>query len=355
MSRPLQIGVFLPNWIGDVVMSTPALRALHNFIGPRGQLIGIMKPYVAEVLEGTPWLDDRIWFDRKSPDKQLHGSSLVRRLKKLQLDAVIIMTNSLRTAYYAWQSEVPCRVGYARYGRGPLLTDRLHPPRRGWQLEPISAVDYYLGLAQAIGAQADSNRLELATTVADEAIATAMWQRRGWNDGRPVIVMNTGGAYGSAKQWPEENFAELARRVVRDLDSRVVINCGPSEREMADRIAQQVNCNDVVSLSEEAIGIGISKAVIRRSDLLISTDSGPRHFGAAFGVPTISLFGSTDPRWSNNYHIHSIELQRHVPCGPCAKRTCPLGHHRCMRELTVDHVFRAVRMMLPDHQRQQVA
>jgi heptosyltransferase-2 len=355
MSRPLQIGVFLPNWIGDVVMATPALRALRGYVGPQGRIVAIMKPYVGQVLEGTDWVDDHIWFDRRSSDASQGAASLVRQLRALQLDAVLIMTNSFRTAYYAWRAGVPRRVGYVRYGRGPLLTDGLTPPRHGWRLEPISAVDYFLGIVQAIGASSSSPVPELATCPDDESRADSLWKRRGWNDGRPVVVLNTGGAYGAAKQWPEEYFSELALRIVREMGAQVVVNCGPAEREAAARIADQSNSPYVYPLSEEAFGIGLSKAVIRRASLLVSTDSGPRHFGAAFGVPTITLFGSTDPRWSHNYHPQSLDLQRHVPCGPCARRTCPLGHHRCMRDLTVDQVFRAVRAMLPAAAYQRVA
>lgn len=336
-------------------MATPALRALRGYVGPQGRIVAVMKPYVGQVLEGTDWVDDRIWFDRRSSDASQGAASLVRQLRALQLDAVLIMTNSFRTAYYAWRAGVPRRVGYVRYGRGPLLTDGLTPPRHGWRLEPISAVDYFLGIVQAIGASSSSPVPELATCPDDERRADSLWKRRGWNDGRPVVVLNTGGAYGAAKQWPEEYFSELALRIVREMGAQVVVNCGPAEREAAARIADQSNSPNVYSLSEEAFGIGLSKAVIRRASLLVSTDSGPRHFGAAFGVPTITLFGSTDPRWSHNYHPQSLDLQRHVPCGPCARRTCPLGHHRCMRDLTVDQVFRAVRAMLPAAAYQRVA
>jgi heptosyltransferase-2 len=276
-------------------------------------------------------------------------------LRERQLDAVLLLTNSLRTAYWVWRAGVGRRVGYARYGRGPLLTDRCHPPRNGWRLAPISAVDYYLALGPFLGLSAESRQVELATTAAEEQAATLVWRHEGWADGQRVVVLNTGGAYGSAKQWPAAYFAELARRLADELGRTVLVNCGPAERETAEAIARDARHPRVVSLARETLSLGLTKAVIRRAELLISTDSGPRHIGAAFGIPTISIFGPTDPRWSQNYHARAIDLQRHVPCGPCGARTCPLGHHRCMRDLTVEHVFRAAAWSLAQSQQPQAA
>jgi heptosyltransferase-2 len=149
-----------------------------------------------------------------------------------------------------------------------------------------------------------------------------------------------------------EHFADLARRLAREQRAKVLVICGPVERPIAARIAQLADCDGVLSLADEAVSLGLSKSLIRRSQLLISTDSGPRHFGAAFGIPTVTLFGPTDPRWSHNYNPRSFDLQQHLPCVPCARRTCPLGHHRCMRELKVDAVYRAAcELLLADHSR----
>lgn len=355
MDRPRRIGVFLPNWVGDVVMATPTLRALRALVGPQGRLVGIMKPYLAEVLEGTPWLDDFIWYDRRSKDAQFNSKGLLKRLRAMQLDTAVLLTNSLGTAFHVWRSGIARRVGYARYGRGTLLTDRLQPPRLGWKYQPVSAVDYYLELAAMLSAPTANRQTELATTAADELAVTSLWHRLGWHDGRPVVALNTGGAYGAAKRWPEDYFAELAARLVRQRNAHVMVVCGPSERESALKIVAQAGVPQVASLAGESMSLGLSKAVLRRVQVLVSTDSGPRHMGAAFGVPTVALFGSTDPRWSYNYHPQTIELQRHVPCGPCGQRTCALGHHRCMRELTVDHVLQATTSLLAALERKKAA
>ena len=339
--RTIKIGLFLPNWVGDVVMATPTLRTLREYYGNHHQLIGIMRPYVAEVLSGTNWLDDVILYDRRSGGKTMRGLSLIRQLRNRQLDSVLLFTNSLRSAVIARLSKIPQRVGYVRYGRGSLLTEKLEPPRSGIRLSPISALDYYLNLAQAVGASIDSRHTELATTTKNDDQAAAIATRFGFRDSRPMIALNTGGAYGSAKQWPVEYFATLAQRLVHELEANIIVLCGPSETGSASRIEELANSDRVRTLANESVSIGLSKAMVKRARLLISTDSGPRHFGAAFDVPTITLFGPTDPRWSENYQEHAIHLSRDVPCGPCAHRKCPVAHHRCMRELTVDQVFHA--------------
>jgi heptosyltransferase-2 len=273
----------------------------------------------------------------------------------MRLDRAILLANSFRTALTAWRAGIRERIGFVRYGRGVLLTHPVRPPRVGWRLQPISAVDYYLQLAQAAGASCITRQLELKTTAEDESRVDVLWQRFGWNDGRPVVALNTGGAYGVAKQWPAEYFADLAGRLARSQEAHVLVLCGPAERAVSREIVHSAASSEVQTLADEPISIGLSKSVVRRSQLLVSTDSGPRHFGAAFGIPTITLFGPTDPRWSHNYHVTGIELQRHVACGPCARRQCPLGHHRCMRELTVDQVYRAVQTLLPRSSWQRVA
>jgi heptosyltransferase-2 len=340
-------GIFLPNWVGDVVMATPALRAIRQSAGPESRLIGIVRPYVADVLAGTSWLDALVPFDRRSTDVRLHTRPVIQHLRQLQMDRVILMTNSLRSAWMAWRAGIPERIGYARYGRGPLLTRPLYAPRQHWRRSPISAVDYYLGLAEASGASHGQRQLELATTEMDEQQADGLWRCWKLTPSDTVVVLNGGGAYGSAKDWPRDYFAALARRLANDRGCKVVVTCGPAERTAAAEIVRLANCAGVSSAADAAVGLGLTKSLIKRAQLLISTDSGPRHFGAAFSVPTITLFGPTDPRWSHNYNPHAIDLQLNLPCGPCARRHCPLKHHRCMRELSVEQVYRAALEWLP--------
>jgi len=342
----MKIAIVLPNWIGDAAMATPTLRAISQRFGSHAKIVGVMRPYVAEVLEGTTWLDGYALYDPKSVDRSLSSQSLVRRLRSMKLDSIVMLTNSLRTGVIGWLSGARQRVGYVRNGRGPLLTDKLYQPRDGRRFRPVSAVDNYLDLAKHLGCQNVSRELELATTRANEEAADRVWNKLGLSGGDETIVLCPGSAFGPAKHWPTEHFGELARRIVDSQTCNVLVACGPAERENAREITRLAGRDRVVSLADEPLSIGLTKACLRRSRLAVATDSGPRHLAAGFAVPTIALFGSTDPRWSINYNPNEIRLNETVPCGPCVQRVCPLGHHRCMQDLRVERVFNAVQSLL---------
>jgi len=342
----MKLGIFLPNWIGDVAMATPTLRALRGHFGPEAQLIGILRPYVADVLAGTAWLNDQVFHHPRSKDPQQRTAAVAGKLRSLKLDSVVLLTNSLRTGLMAWASGARQRVGFVRYGRGFCLTTRLYHPRQGRRYLPVSAIDCYLQLAYALACPPESRHLELATLDSDERRADAVWKKLGLPSGDQVVVLNSGGAFGAAKLWPSEYFAALAARIARDEQLSVLVNCGPSERKVAAEIVRLAKHPCVVSLAEEEVPLGLTKAAIRRSRLLVTTDSGPRFFGVAFGVPVVSLFGPTHVNWSRTHWAGELCLHRDVPCGPCMRHTCPLGHHRCMRDLSVDDVYAAVQRQL---------
>lgn len=337
----MNIALFLPNWIGDVVMATPTLRALRKRF-PDAHFTGVMRPYVADVLAGTSWLNERLFYKPGAKDPDLRAWALVRKLRERKIDAVVMFTNSLSTGLLSWMSGAKDRIGYVRYGRGPLLTTKLYHPRKGRGWLPTPGIDAYLQLAYAMGCNWESPGMEVATTEQDERAADAIWNKFGLPSGDQVVVLNSGGAFGAAKLWPTEYFGELAGKLARERGLAVLVNCGPSEKVIAAEIAKVANHSRVVSLADEDVPIGLTKACIRRSRLLVTTDSGPRFFGVAFGIPTVSLFGPTHIAWSRTHAHHEICLAKPIPCGPCMERVCPLGHHRCMRDLTVNEVLVAV-------------
>lgn len=339
----MKIGVFLPNWIGDAVMATPTLRALRSRAGNASTVIGIMKPHIASLLEGTPWLDECWHYDRLSEDPSQRFRAVAWQLFRAKLDVAVLLTNTRNTALLAWLGRARERVGYVRNRRGPLLTRKLYPQVRDGHFVPCSTLDYYLALAYAVGCPPEPPRLELATTPGDESAADRAWARLGLRTDGRVVTFNASGAFGAAKIWPGEFFGELARRIVTNLDHHVLVLCGPEERERAAGIVRRAAAPGVASLANQSVSIGLTKACVRRSRLLISTDSGPRHFAAAFGVPVVSLFGPTHAAWGDNHYGKDTILRIPVDCGPCQQRTCPLGHHKCMRDLTVDMVYGAVR------------
>jgi heptosyltransferase-2 len=340
----MNIAVFCPNWVGDAVMATPALRALREHFRD-AYLIGILKPYVAGVLEGSSWLDQILLLDRRGRQGE-RWPGVAARLRRLRPDLAVLFPNSFRSALVAWLGRCRRRVGYARYGRSLLLTDVLHAPRDphgGWL--PTPALDSYNRLAGLVGCTQLSCRMELFTTAADECAADAVWRRAGFDRYPEVVCLNPGAAFGSAKYWPAEAFASLAQEIADRRGSGILVLCGPGEQHLAQHIAALAGRSGVYTLAEHTQSLGLTKACIRRANLLITTDSGPRHFAAAFDRPVVTLFGPTHIAWTETYYPRAVHLQKKVPCGPCQLRVCPLDH-RCMTQLTAGEVFIAAEQLL---------
>jgi heptosyltransferase II len=346
--RVMKIAVFCPNLIGDTVMATPTIRAIRRGF-PSAMIVGVIKPHVAPTLDGTPWFDELIRFDPRSEIRAERSMAVVRELRRGRFDLAVLLPNSFRSALMAWMSGIPSRIGYDHHARGMLLTDRLDFDRdQSNRRIPTPIVESYLRMAHHLGCPVDSIRTELATTSDDEEAVDRAWSALGLTLDRPVVCLNTGGAFGPAKNWPSPHFAELARRLAEDADVSILVLCGPSERETAREIVAMADHPNVVTLAERPLGLGLTKACVRRADLLITTDSGPRHFAAAFDTPVITLFGPTHIAWTRTYYSKAWHVFYPVPCGPCQQPTCPEGHHRCMRDLTPESVLKvALRVLKP--------
>lgn len=349
----MKLALFLPNWVGDAVMATPALRAIRRKF-PDAHILGVMPPVIAATLDGLDVIDQVILHESRGKRSDRHDGAVIRQLHTERCDLGILFPNSWRSAWMAWRAGIKRRIGFQRDGRGLLLTDALTPRSR---TIPNPVLDEYLRLAAHVGCAIESPATELAVSDADHAALDQFWRRQPTGlrlNG--VVCLNTGGAFGPAKNWPREYWAELSRRIVDELGKTVLIVCGPAEREEAWVIEREAGRRDVLSLADEPLSIGLTKAAVRESRLLVTTDSGPRHFAQPFGVPVITLFGPTHIAWSETHYQHAIHLNVAVPCGPCQQRDCPLEHHRCLRELTVDRVFANVkRCLTPRSQPQHAA
>ncbi len=336
----MKIVVFCPNLIGDTVMATPTIRAIRQGFAS-AMIAGVIKPHVAPTLDGTPWFDELIGFDPRSDAREQRTMAVVRRLRRGRFDMAVLLPNSFRSALLAWMAGIPRRIGFVHHARGILLTDRLDFSRdQANRRIPTPIVESYLRLAHYLHCPVASIRTELATTTEDEAAVDRAWSTLGLATDRPVVCLNTGGAFGPAKNWPSPHFAQLARRLADEAEVSILVLCGPGERETACEIVAMANHPSVVSLADLPLGLGLTKACVRRSALLITTDSGPRHFAAAFNTPVITLFGPTHIAWTRTYSSHAWHVFHPVPCGPCQRPVCPEGHHRCMRDLTPESVFK---------------
>jgi len=284
-----------------------------------------------------------------------------RQMRREGFDLAMLLTNSFRTALIAWAGGADRRVGFAREMRSWLLTDALTPKPRN---QPHPAIDEYLRLAQYLGSPVPKSpaalkaarRMQLATSPAHEQRYARFLKRSGYSrNSTGIVCLNPGGAFGAAKHWPSSSFAELGRLIADRYDKLVVVLCGPAERGIAREIVHEANHPQVVGFSAEQLSLGLTKEAVRRADLLITTDSGPRHFAAPFEVPVVTLFGPTHIAWSETFYDKAVHLQLAVDCGPCQQRICPLGHHRCMRELRVDRVLQAAGKLIEQYPRRAVA
>jgi heptosyltransferase II len=333
----MNIALFLPNWLGDVVMATPALRAIRRHFGAAARITGIVRPHLVELLAGSPWLDDLWRFDPHGAHARYGRIALVRCMRRAKFDLAVLFPNSLHVALLAWAGGARQRVGYARNLRGPLLTTKLYPPRDGLRIAPAPMVDSYLALAEAVGCPSESPRLSLPVTEAQRRAGEVAWRELGLRSDGRVVALNSNGAYGAAKVWPAEHCGTLARMIAQRLDHDVLVVCGPSEVERAREIVAHAAAPRVFSLARHA-GLATTMGCLSRARLLVSTDSGPRHVAAALGRPVITLLGPTLPVWIDNATVAGSYVRTDLDCLGCGKRTCPLEHHRCMRDLAPQRV-----------------
>ncbi len=344
-TSPSRILVVLPKWVGDLVLATPALRALRQRF-PSAHISFLVRGNLAEVLTGGDWMDEVIrWPTGRDKSARRQGFlGLAGQLRDQRFDLAILMTNSFRSALLARLGGIPRRVGYDRDGRGLLLTDKLLPERFDGKYVPVPMIRYYNAIARYLGCRDCGTRPELHTTEEEETVAADAIAAAGVDPGSPIVVINPGASFGPAKCWLPERFAAVADRLVADGRAAVFVSCGPREVAIARTVARHMKQKAVV-LDNPVMQLGPSKALIRRAALLITNDTGPRHFANAFGTPVVTIFGPTHPQWTATDAPLERRLMIEVDCGPCMKRVCPLDH-RCMTGITTDMVLAAARELL---------
>ncbi len=333
-----KILVVLPNWVGDATLATPALRALRKGFS-ESEITYLLKPYLSELFGGCNWYDGLMyWPGRQKGFKSQTALKLIKRIKESRFDLAVLLANSFRSALICSLGKVPRRVGFDRDGRGVLLTDKLLPDRYNGRFLPISALKYYLSITDYLGCPSDDYRLELFTEPEFDEKAKGLIVRYGLKKGDDYAVINPGASYGSAKCWPAEYFAKVGDYLVSEKGLSVFVVCGPRETDVARSVVANMK-NQAVALTEPVIGLGTLKSLVKNSKIMITNDTGPRHFAIAFGVPVVTVFGSTDPRWTETLYIHERQARIEVDCGPCMKRTCPERHHKCMKDLQPERVI----------------
>ncbi len=339
-------------------MATPTLRALRRTF-PESKIVGVMRPVIHDVLEQAwgderAWIDESLLFTKKAGSKKTSGVagsrwSLVRQIRRSGANVAVLLTNSLWSAAVVRLAGVRRVVGYDRDARGIFLSDRVPVPHDGSRLRPISPIDYYLQRAQWLGCDLqldsiDSRAMQLGVTPADQFRAERLWKQVGFSANWPTVAINCGSATDPARLWPVEHVRELAGRLAVELNAQVLLHCGPAERDDCNAIARSIAHSRVASMGiAEQLPIGLSKAVLKRSDMVVSTDSGPRHLAVALDRPVVSLFGATTPEWTQTYNVPETTLTAGADCSDCLPAAQSGKHQHSMRDISVERVLAAVK------------
>ena len=317
------------NWVGDAVMSLPALHLLRERF-PAARISVVAKPWVADLYARESFADESIRYPARTLAEKY---KFARELRGRGFDAAILFQNAFEAAAMAFVAGIPNRIGYNRDGRGWLLTRRVAAPKRGEI--PRHERFYYLELLRRAGIideypVSDSIRLDGA----GEARKAGAERLREFGIEGPVIGLGPGAAYGTAKRWLPERFAEAAVLIARIRGAEVALFGAAPERAVCEEIAGRIRSDGVKAhnfAGETKLGEFIDMAAA--CSVFLTNDSGPMHIASALGVPTVAVFGATDHEATGPTGDKSRVVREAVRCSPCLLRNCPIDH-RCMTRVT---------------------
>ena len=349
-AEPRKILIRSTNWIGDAVMSLPALRAVRDRF-PAAEIVVLARPWVADLYARETAIDRVIPYTAPSG---WHGLAqkwrAARRLAAERFDLAILLQNAFEAAAIPWLAGIPRVVGYARDGRGWLLTHAIQVPRRN-QI-PAHQRFYYLELLRRAGLiaglpPAPAIRLEGALQAA--AAGRARFTQKGLR--LPVIGVSPGAAYGGAKRWLPERFAASASRVARQLEASVAVFGSAAEAALCAEVAQNIDAPVENFAGATSLRQFIEMAAA--CQLFLTNDSGAMHIASALGVPTVTVFGATDDVATGPTGPLARVVRHPVECSPCLLRECPIDH-RCMTGVGSDAVAEAGFALLAVHHAEKV-
>jgi heptosyltransferase-2 len=327
-------------------MATPALRALHRRY-PRATIAYVGRGVALQVLAGTDRADLAIEQVPRSSGRLRSLWATAQRIRKLRAEMTLLLPNSFHAALLARLGGCRGIIGYDRDGRGLLLDRRLRPARGpDGAFLPAPMIDYYNALAIEAGCDPPETRMELPLTDRAEQEARDLWDKAGM-EGRtgPAVILNPGGAFGPSKMWPAERYAALADALIDRCQARIILNAAPNEKSIALRVEAAMTHRPTISFARRDNSLPLLRSLVRRCDLMVTNDTGARHFGVALGLDVVTLFGSTDPRWTDLYYDRERMIRVDLPCSPCQKKICPLPagprYHKCMEDIDVEQVLDA--------------
>lgn len=333
------------NWIGDAVMSLPALRALRE-ANPGAHIAILAKPWVGDLYGREPFCDELIPYEAASGVRDL-GSKMdaARALRGMDFDTAILLQNAFEAAMVAWVARIPRRIGYNRDGRGLLLTHPVPVPKPGEI--PRHERYYYLELLRRAGLipklpQVDAIRLEGARDARHGGIELL----RAAGLGDFVVGISPGAAYGTAKRWLPDRFAEAVAAISARTGASAAVFGSAAERPLCEEVAAALRKAGVTVRNfagETTLAQFIAMAAACR--VLLTNDSGAMHIASALGTPTVTVFGATDDTTTGPTGPLARVVREPVDCSPCLLRECPIDH-RCMTRVDAARVARAALELL---------
>lgn len=319
------------NWIGDAVMTTPAMGAVRATF-PEAEITVAANPVVAELLSPHPCCDRVLVFDKKGSHRGIPGLvHFAHGLSREKFDLAILFQNAMEAAVISLLAGVPLRAGYRTDCRGFLLT---HGVPVGRSDRGMHHTAYYLHMLERLEIRGGSGSLSLACSEAENHWARTLLGEGSW------VALNPGATYGSAKRWYPSRFAQVADRLMEELGARILLVGSAGETDIGEEIVRAVNGGILNMIGKTSVRQLM--ALLANCHLLITNDSGPMHIAAAFGVPIVALFGPTDHTTTSPLTDAWRLVRKPADCAPCLKRTCPTDH-RCMEAIEAADVLRAVR------------
>ncbi len=329
------------NWIGDAVMSLPALRAIRARYS-EARISVLARPWVLDLYARERFADEIVPYScRNLREKFRLALSLQGRF-----DCAILLPNAFEAAALALLAGIPERIGYARDGRSLLLTRPVPVPKAGEI--PRHERFYYLELLRRAGVidclprTENPIRLDCAEDARDEG--RALLSKAGLQGS--VIGVSPGAAYGGAKRWLPERFAEAAASIARSTGSHVAVFGSTGERGICEEVRSAISARGILAhnfAGETTLARFISLAAA--CDVFLTNDSGAMHIASALGVPTVAVFGATDDTATGPTGPLARVVRHPVECSPCLLRECPIDH-RCMTGVTSDQVARTALELL---------
>jgi heptosyltransferase-2 len=324
-----RILIVAPSWIGDAILSEPLVALLREPFEP--QIVDVLAPaWCAPVYARMRGVRSIIENPVGHRELKLGARrALARSLRANGYTRAFILPNSFKSALIPWLARIPRRIGYLGEARRLLLTDARRLDRRAYP----RLVDRFVALAAQPGELAPT--LPVPVLVPNATNAANAMRALGLATHRPVAVFCPGAEYGPAKRWPTEHFVTLARRLV-DSGYAVWLIGSPNDRAAADPIAAAVP--DVRNACGRT-DLGTAIDLLAQASVVVSNDSGLMHAAAAVGRPLVALFGSSSPDYTPPLSSLAQVARIDIVCSPCFQRVCPLGHFKCMRELSPNVVY----------------